>query len=102
MNNVPNTDWENLDSGAVSAMQNNVISCDRELLAKGVGTVQRAVSPRSTLTILQGVLIETSDKGLHLIGTDLELSIETYVPVTSAGNFQMVLPAKYLSLIHIY
>ncbi|NLB74129.1 MAG: DNA polymerase III subunit beta [Firmicutes bacterium] len=97
MNNVPNTDWENLDSGAVSAMQNNVISCDRELLAKGVGTVQRAVSPRSTLTILQGVLIETSDKGLHLIGTDLELSIETYVPVTSAGNFQMVLPAKYLA-----
>ena len=34
MNNVPNTDWENLDSGAVSAMQNNVISCDRELLVK--------------------------------------------------------------------
>jgi len=41
--------------------------------------------------------METSGKGLHLIGTDLELSIETYVPVTSAGNFQMVLPAKYLA-----
>lgn len=97
MNNVPNTNWENLDSGNVAAPQNNAISCDRELLAKGVGTVQRAVSSRSTLPILEGVLMETSGKGLHLIGTDLELSIETYVPVTSAGNFQMVLPAKYLA-----
>ena len=78
MNNVPNTNWENLDSGNVAAPQNNAISCDRELLAKGVGTVQRAVSSRSTLPILEGVLLETSDNGLHLIGTDLELSIETY------------------------
>ncbi len=80
MNNVPNTNWENLDSGNVTTPQSNVISCDRELLAKGVGIVQRGVSSRSTLPILQGVLIETSDKGLHLIGTDLELAIETYVP----------------------
>lgn len=97
MNNVPNTNWENLDSGNVTTPQSNVISCDRELLAKGVGIVQRGVSSRSTLPILQGVLIETSDKGLHLIGTDLELAIETYVPITSSGSFQMVIPAKYLA-----
>ena len=97
MNTMENPNWENLDPGTVATPQNNVISCDRELLSKGVGTVQRAVSSRSTLPILQGVLVETSNKGLHLIGTDLELSIETYVPVTSAGNFQMVLPAKYLA-----
>ncbi|NLS45255.1 MAG: DNA polymerase III subunit beta [Firmicutes bacterium] len=73
------------------------ISCDRELLVKAVGTVYRAVSTRSTLPILQGMLIETSDQGLHLVGTDLELSIETYIPCTSSGEFKMVLPARYFT-----
>ena len=82
MNNLPGTD--------------NAVSCDRELLAKGVAIVQRGVSSRSTLPILQGMLIETSDKGLHLIGTDLESYIETYVPSSLTGSFRMVLPAKYL------
>lgn len=97
MNSVDNEKWENLDSSNVATTQHNAISCDREQLSKGVAIVQKAVSPRSTLPILQGMLIETSNQGLHLIGTDLELSIETYVPVTSAGDFQMVLPAKYFS-----
>jgi len=82
MNNLPGTD--------------NAVSCDRELLAKGVAIVQRGVSSRSTLPILQGMLIETSDKGLHLIGTDLESYIETYVPSSLTDSFRMVLPAKYL------
>jgi DNA polymerase-3 subunit beta len=96
MNKMQNDTWENLNSSNAAISQSNVVSCDRELLVKGVGTVQRAVSSKSTLPILQGVLIETSNQGLHLIGTDLELSIETYVPITSSGDFQMVLPAKYL------
>ncbi|HHV41417.1 MAG TPA: DNA polymerase III subunit beta [Clostridiaceae bacterium] len=95
--NMGNEKWENLGSNNAATSQHNAISCDRELLANGVGTVQRAVSSRSTLPILQGVLIETTNQGLHLIGTDLELSIETYVPVTSVGDFHMVLPAKYFS-----
>ncbi|NLA07525.1 MAG: DNA polymerase III subunit beta [Firmicutes bacterium] len=97
MNTTINGKRENIDLENVAALQHNAISCDRELLAKGVGIVQRAVSSRSTLPILQGLLIETSNQGLHLVGTDLELSIETYVPVTSSGDFQMVLPAKYFS-----
>lgn len=97
MNIMENEKVENLDSSKVAGTQHNAITCDRELLAKGVATVQRAVSSRSTLPVLQGVLIETSNQGLHLIGTDLELSIETYVPVTSAGNFQILLPGKYFS-----
>ncbi len=86
-----------MNNTGVTATQHNSISCDRELLAKGVGIVQRGVSSRSTLPILQGILIETSNQGLRLIGTDLELSIETYVPIMSAGDFQMVLPAKYFT-----
>ncbi len=97
MNNVEDNSRQSLDSGDVTTAKRSSISCDRELLAKGVGIVQRAVSARSTLPILQGVLIETSNQGLRLIGTDLELSIETYVPVMSTGDFQVVLPAKYLT-----
>lgn len=72
------------------------LSCDRDDLAASVATVQRAVSSRTTLPILSGVLIETTPDGLRLVGTDLELSVETYMPVSATAQAAMVLPARYL------
>ncbi|MBC7083229.1 MAG: DNA polymerase III subunit beta [Firmicutes bacterium] len=72
------------------------LSCDRDDLATSVATVQRAVSSRTTLPILSGVLIETTPAGLRLVGTDLELSVETYMPVSATAQAAMVLPARYL------
>ncbi|MDI7246390.1 MAG: DNA polymerase III subunit beta [Bacillota bacterium] len=72
------------------------LSCDRDQLTAAIGAVQRAVSSRTTLPILSGMLIETTPEGLRLVGTDLELSVETYIPVSSTGAAAMVLPARYL------
>ncbi|HHY32089.1 MAG TPA: DNA polymerase III subunit beta [Firmicutes bacterium] len=72
------------------------LSCDRDDLASAVATVQRAVSARTTLPILSGVLMETTSEGLRLVGTDLELSVETYMPVSVTSAAAMVLPARYL------
>ncbi len=73
-----------------------LLSCDRDELAAGVAAVQRAVSSRTTLPILSGVLIETTPEGLRLVGTDLELSVETFIPVSFSVQAAMVLPARYL------
>ncbi|MGE5585310.1 MAG: DNA polymerase III subunit beta [Bacillota bacterium] len=72
------------------------LSCDRDQLTAAIGAAQRAVSSRTTLPILSGMLIETTPDGLRLVGTDLELSVETYIPVSSTGAAAMVLPARYL------
>ncbi|MGE5588835.1 MAG: DNA polymerase III subunit beta [Clostridia bacterium] len=71
------------------------VSCERDDLATGAATVQRAVSSRTTLPILSGILIETTAEGLRLVGTDLELSVETFMPVSATGHAAMVLPARY-------
>ncbi|MEW5866853.1 MAG: DNA polymerase III subunit beta [Bacillota bacterium] len=83
---------------AMSELEGEVsqISCEREWLVAGIGIVQRGVSSRSTLPILSGTLLETTDNGLRLVGTDLELSIETYIPAMFTGQAAMVLPARYL------
>ena len=41
----------------------------------------RACASSNTMPILKGILIEAKkDKGLHLMGTDLEIGIENWVP----------------------
>lgn len=48
-------------------------------LARGINIVQKGISSKTTLPILSGILIETSNGKLKLTGTDLELGIESYV-----------------------
>ena len=54
------------------------IICSKENLAEGINIVQRAVSARTTLPILEGILIEADEK-VKLTGNDLEIGIECYV-----------------------
>lgn len=48
-------------------------------LSKHINIVQKSISTRTTLQILDGILIEAKDNRLKLTGTDLELSIESFV-----------------------
>lgn len=48
-------------------------------LAKHINIAQRGISSRSTLQILDGILIETMEDKVKLTATDLEISIETYI-----------------------
>jgi len=73
------------------------ILCTREDLLKGVNTVQKAVSTKSTLPILQGIKLKTADNSLWFEATDLELSIRCCLSVTVQGEGQVVLPAKLFS-----
>jgi DNA polymerase-3 subunit beta len=63
--------------------------CSRDRLMEAISIVQKAVSTRSTLPILDGILIEASTKdGVKLTGYDLETGIESHLEsdVTEGGS----------------
>ncbi|MDR1704631.1 MAG: DNA polymerase III subunit beta [Clostridiales bacterium] len=53
------------------------VKCRKDILAEGIGTVSKAVSSRSTLPILECILVSAGEAGMTLLGNDLELGIET-------------------------
>lgn len=62
--------------------------CSRDRLVESISIVQKAVSTRSTLPILDGILIEAlSGEGVKLTGYDLETGIESSLEsdVTESG-----------------
>jgi len=72
-------------------------SVQQEDLAHGLRTVGRAVATRTTLPILSGVLVETNESYLRLAATDLEISIEAFVPASIERSGAIVLPAHYFA-----
>ena len=55
------------------------IEIDQQSLANHINIVQKGISSRTTLQILDGILLETVKGKLKLTATDLEIGIETYV-----------------------
>jgi DNA polymerase III subunit beta len=66
-------------------------------LSAALGLVSRAVSPRSTLPVLGNVLLETTDTGLRVIATNLDLTISATVPATVLEEGRTTAPARLLS-----
>jgi len=60
-------------------------SCSASQLQKAVGIVERAISQRTTLAVLENLYLELSGNRLKLRGNDLEIGIETSLFVESAG-----------------
>lgn len=52
---------------------------DRQILMNGIGTVIRSVPNRSTLSILECILIKADSTGLTLTANDMETAIQTHV-----------------------
>lgn len=70
------------------------ITCDRQILSEAVSIVSRAVSGKSTIPALEGILLRAENDRLYLTGYDLELGISTSVQVSVKQSGQIVLPAK--------
>ncbi|MBO8125656.1 MAG: DNA polymerase III subunit beta [Firmicutes bacterium] len=71
--------------------------CPRDLFYQGLQVVGKAVPSKSTLPILSGILLEAKDDRLRLVATDLELGIESFLPVNIQEEGSVVLEAKYLT-----
>lgn len=66
-------------------------------LSKALNLVSTAISNRSTMNILKGILVEVSDGVLRLTGTDNFIRIEKRLEVIEYENGSAVIPAKLFS-----
>src|SRR5699024_3332845 len=72
------------------------IICSKSNLLNGVLTVQKAVSNRTTLPILEGILLESENNKINLIATDLEIGIESYIEGEILQEGSVVLSSKLI------
>ena len=68
--------------------------CSRDRLIEIVSIVQKAVSTRSTLPILDGILIDTNSEGVRLTGYDLETGIEAQMEAEVFSDGQVVVNSR--------
>lgn len=73
------------------------IICDRTSLVEAVLNVQRAVSTKSCLTALEGILIKTQENKIEMCGYDLEIGITTTVPAKILEPGEIIIGAKIFS-----
>ncbi len=66
-------------------------------LAYGLGIVSRAVSPRSTLPVLNNILISTDEGRLRLSATNLELGITCWIGAEIEEEGSITIPARIFS-----
>ncbi len=72
------------------------ISLDQSSLAAGIQAVSRAVSARSAMPVLSGILISATDNGVVFKAYDTEIGIEAPVEAKVEKNGAIVLPAKIM------
>lgn len=70
------------------------VSVLQENLAHGLSIVARAVSPRSTLPVLNNVLVATDDGRLRLSATNLELGITCWIGAKIHEEGSTTVPAR--------
>lgn len=69
------------------------IICSKENLLNGINIVQKAVSTKTTLPILEGILLNAEDKFI-LTGNDLEIGIECFVEADIRETGSIVINSK--------
>jgi DNA polymerase-3 subunit beta len=70
------------------------ITAAQDELAQALSVVSRALSTRTSVQILSGVLLEARGGQLRLAATDMELSLRASVPAQIEGDGAIVLPGK--------
>jgi DNA polymerase III subunit beta len=73
------------------------ITCSKDDLVQALGVVSRAVSTRTSVQILSGILLEPHESGLRVAATDMELSLRATLPAQLEGDGSIVLPGKTLA-----
>jgi DNA polymerase-3 subunit beta len=69
----------------------------REKLQDGLGAVATSIPARTTLPVLANILIETTDRGIRLSGTDLDIAVSTEVVADVDASGAVTVPARKLS-----
>jgi DNA polymerase III subunit beta len=73
------------------------LTCQPSTLGHALQTVSRAISTRTTLPILNNILLETTSEGLALTATNLEIGIRKIVPAEVQEEGSTTAPARLLT-----
>jgi DNA polymerase-3 subunit beta len=69
-------------------------SCEKNLLEAQLAPLSRVVSTKSTLPILENILVEASPEGVKLAATDLEIGMKGKLPAKVMESGSVTIPAK--------
>ena len=69
----------------------------REKLQEGLAAVAASIPSKTTLPVLANILVETTDKGIRLSGTDLDIAVCTEVAADVETIGAITIPAKKLT-----
>jgi DNA polymerase-3 subunit beta len=69
----------------------------REKLQEGLAAVTASIPTKTTLPVLANILVEATDKGIRLSGTDLDIAVTTEVAADVEATGAITIPAKKLS-----
>ena len=72
------------------------IVCQKDMLVEAVSNVSRAVSAKSPLPALEGILIRAAENQITLVGYDLEIGIITKIDADVREEGEIVLTARLL------
>ncbi|CAF0689350.1 DNA polymerase III subunit beta [Candidatus Methylacidithermus pantelleriae] len=68
----------------------------KEDFLQALGTVTSVVGPRSTIPVLQHILLEAQGEELRLVATDLEVSVETRLCLEGQAQGALSVPGRKL------
>jgi DNA polymerase III subunit beta len=69
----------------------------REKLQEGLAAVGPSIPAKTTLPVLANILLETTERGIRLSGTDLDIAVSTEVSADVETPGAITIPAKKLS-----
>jgi len=69
----------------------------REKLQEGLSAVAASVPTKTTLPVLANIMVEATEKGIRLSGTDLDIALTTEVAADVETPGAITIPAKKLS-----
>src|ERR687883_1073115 len=72
------------------------VTCERDELVAKLSVVARAVSTRTAVQILSGILLRAEGGELELAATDMELSLRTSLEAQVEGDGAVVVPGRLL------
>jgi DNA polymerase III subunit beta len=69
----------------------------REKLQEGLSAVAASIPAKTTLPVLANILVETTERGIRLSGTDLDIAVSTEVLADVETMGAITIPAKKLT-----
>jgi DNA polymerase-3 subunit beta len=73
------------------------LTISREKLQEGLAAVIASIPAKTTLPVLANILVETTERGIKLSGTDLDIAVSTEVNADIESAGAVTIPARKLA-----